>query len=141
MNTKGSSSTFVCFKLCLTCVIKMGSFCTFACFILYKKGLPVIDGSCHKYHFCSDKCFVMTNTCLLRQMPVFHNICLLSRQKYACHDKTFVVTNLCLLQQLFVTTKVLTQQKYFVLTNIILLQQKFLLPQAYFCCDKRCVLS
>ena len=65
VNTKGSSSTFVCVKLCLTCVIKMGSFCAFACFILYKKELPIINGSCHKYHFCSDKCFVMTNTCLL----------------------------------------------------------------------------
>ena len=40
----------------------------------------IIGRSCHKYHVCRDKSFVMMNTCLRKH--------LLSRQKYACHDKT-----------------------------------------------------
>ena len=102
----------------------------------------IIGGSCHKYHFCCDKdAFVVTRCVLLRQnfrcdfcsdklvfvatntFVLRKHIFLCVWQKYACHDK-----------HVFVATKVLLQQKYFVTTNIILLQQ------AYFCCNKRCVL-
>ena len=78
-------------------------------------------GSCHKYHFCRDK------------------IHLLSRQKYACREKTFVATKLCLSwQNIFVATKRLSQ--IFVTTNVFV-TTKVLWWQAYFCRDKRHVLS
>ena len=52
--------------------------------------------SCHKYHFCRDKRFVVTNTCLsrLKMSSVATKACL-SRQTYFCRDKTlvFVATN------------------------------------------------
>ena len=50
--------------------------------------LTIIGGSCPKYHFCRDKIFVMTNTCLLWQT------CVLSWQ-----NRSFVGTTVCLLWQ------------------------------------------
>ena len=92
---------------------------------------------------CRNKTFVATKLCLSQQK-------LLSWQAYFCRDKwhfyhnkhTFVMTKVSLLQQnraccnkseSFVATKVLSQQKC--------LSWQFLLWQAYFCHDKRCVLS
>ena len=127
----------------------------------------ITGGSCHKQHLCSNKSFVTTNTCLSQQNVFCHdksmlavtkllswqnyvccdtifvmtNTCL-SRQKF-CLDKhmnTFVTTKLCLSRQIFVVTKVLLWQKYFVMTSIIVFTTKLLSQQAYFCCDKRCVL-
>ena len=62
----------------------------------------IIVGSCHKYHFCCDKRFVVTNTCLSQQILVCHDKThLLLRHNTAfavtnmfvatniCHDKTF----------------------------------------------------
>ena len=46
-----------------------------------------IGGSCHKYHFCRDKSFVVFVATKTR---------LLARPKYASHDKTLVVTNIFL---------------------------------------------
>ena len=59
----------------------------------------IIGGSYHKYHFCRDKCFVETNTCLTKQVfcrdkHVFDKTGVLSRHKYACRDKTYVTTNI-----------------------------------------------
>ena len=59
-----------------------------------KDGCDLIIGrSWHKYHFCCDNSFVMTNTsfvetkvCLSRQ-----NFC---RDKHVCHDKSFVATRI-----------------------------------------------
>ena len=71
---------------------------------------PITGRSCHKYHFCHAKTFVMTNMCLLQQTHV-------------CYDKTrsFVTTKVCLSRQTrvcrgkhnFVTTKVMAWQAYF----------------------------
>ena len=71
--------------------------------------LTIIGRSCHRYHFCCDKSFVVTNTCLSPQTHVCGNKTrLLQQQKYACCDKfflrqdyvccdkSFVVTNTCL---------------------------------------------
>jgi len=84
----------------------------------------IIGGSCcHKYNFCCDKCFVMTNTCSLWQTHVCRNKThLLLQQKYAFCEKTFVATKLCLLRQkfshnknmfVFVTTKHLSWQQWY----------------------------
>ena len=58
------------------------------------KCLPTITRvSCRKYHFCRDKCFVTTNTCLSREKTSFvaSKVCL-SRWKF-CRDKIkFVAT-------------------------------------------------
>ena len=58
----------------------------------------IIGGSCHKYHLCQDKSFVMTNVCC------HGKICLLMWQKYACHDKTFVATKRFCYNKTFVVT-------------------------------------
>ena len=85
---------------------------------------PITGRSCHKYHFCHAKTFVMTNMCLLQQTHVcYDKTRLLSRQKYACRDKhVFVVANIILSRQklwhgkhTFVTTK-----DMFVVTKMIL---------------------
>ena len=67
--------------------------------------------SCHKYHFCRDKCFVATNIFLSRQ-----NVC--------CDKHNFVTTNFFprLSRQNYVCSR----------ANIILSRQKF-------CPDKRFV--
>ena len=67
----------------------------------------IIGGSCHKYHFCRNKSFVATNTCLSRQYTSFvmtkyvcrdkHKTRLLLQQKSACYDKMFVATKIILL--------------------------------------------
>ena len=67
----------------------------------------VTGGSCHKYHFCHDKSFVVKKdmfvvTKLLLWQIFVTTKHLLSWQKYACRDKTFchdkhvfVATNMC----------------------------------------------
>ena len=86
----------------------------------------IIGGSCHKYYFCRDKhvvsLFVATNMCFSRQNPF------LSLQNYVCRDKYF-------------SWQVLSRQKYFFATNIFFFATKLLSRQAYFCRDKRRVLS
>ena len=52
----------------------------------------IIGGSCHKYNFCHDKCFVASNTCLSRQM-FGRDKNILSRQKFSCGKHTFVAKN------------------------------------------------
>ena len=44
-----------------------GIHCTARVFI----GKVIIGGSCHKYHFCRDKCFVATNTRFSRENTPF----------------------------------------------------------------------
>ena len=87
--------------------------------------IAIIDGTCHKYHFCltkyfcCDKTFVMTNMCLSRQM-----FC------QFCHDKhTSVATKDVICHN---------KHKMFVMTNIC---PNVLLQQAYFCCDKGFVVT
>ena len=96
-------------------------------------------------YFCHDQTFVATNICrdtkhvfvvtifvVTSILLLWQKMCFgatktcLSRQKWACRDKSFVVTKLCLLLQIFVVTKLLSWQKD---------------AKAYFCHDKRCVLS
>ena len=71
----------------------------------------ITGGSCHKYHFCRDKSFVVTNT-----GHVF------------CHNKNMLVaTKLCLSQQnVFGTTSILLswQKTCIVMTNTCLSWQK-----------------
>ena len=125
----------------------------------------IIGGICHKYNFCHNKSFVVTNRCLSWQNTSFvmTKICL-SWQKYACRDKSFVTTKLCLLRWTclswqnfccnkhnFVTTNVLLRQAYlchdqhmfvmiikksFVATKVCLSQQNLLLRQNYVCHNK-----
>ena len=102
----------------------------------------IIGGSCHKYHFCCNKSFVMT-LCLSWLKKKSTNIChnkhnlVMTKglwwQAYFCHDKhVFVMTNhaFCCDKSMLVATKVLSRQNIFGTTK-----------QACFCCDKRCVLS
>ena len=58
----------------------------------------IIGRSCHKYHFCCNKSFVVTNTCLSWQ------------------NTSFVMTKVCLSWQIFVVTS-------FVATCLLLLRQ------------------
>ena len=78
--------------------------------------------------------------------------CLLTWQKYACHDKTFVTTKLfcCCDKHNFVMTSILLSQQTRVVTKVCFLWHNFchdtlvtkvLSRQAYFCRDKRQVLS
>ena len=74
----------------------------------------IICGSCHKYHFCRDKSYVFVVT---KHVFVATKVCL-PRQKFClCRDKIF------LLRQMFAATNTC------------------LSPYAYFCRDKRRVLS
>ena len=71
--------------------------------IMFDICVCIIGGSCSKYHFFRDKCFVATNTCLSRQTCVYHDKTRLlsrSRQKYVCR---VVATKVCLHN--FVATK------------------------------------
>ena len=79
------------------------------------KVTPDMSGSYHKYHFCCDKSFVVTNTCLTN---IF-----LSRQIFVATN-TFLSAYFCRNKHMFVAT-------CFVATNIILSRQ------AYFCRNKR----
>ena len=115
----------------------------------------IIGGSCHKYHFCRDKTFVVTNTCLWQTFLVTKT----SRQTFCLDKLTFVATNTCLLRQniSFVSTKAcLLRQNFcrdkqvFVATTIfchgkhtfVISRDKdvatnVLSRQAYFCRDKQ----
>ena len=71
---------------------------------------------------------------------------LLLQQKYTCCDKTFVVTKIWCCNKTFAVTKICCCNKSFVATNICHDKYNFvvtevLLCQAYFCRNKRCVLS
>ena len=89
----------------------------------------VIGRSCHKYHFCCHKTFVTANMCLSRTV--------LSWQAYFCHDKRRVF---CHNKHVFVAAKVsLSQQKFCHDKNMFAATNVF--SQAYFCCNKRCILS
>ena len=109
-----------------------------------RRGLRLIIGrSCHKYNFCHDKSFVMTNTCLSWQNTAFvvTKVCLLWQKN--CH-KSSVTTSLllCLTWQntSFATTKVcLSGQNFWY--DIFFVSTKVLSRQASFCCYKRRVLS
>ena len=80
----------------------------------------IIGGSCQKYNFCRDKRRV------------------LSQPQYACRNKTFVATD----KRNFVATEYFCHDQTFVATSICVCRDNFFLSrQAYFCCDKRCVLS
>ena len=72
---------------------------------------------CHKYHFCRDKSFVVTNMHSSWQNTSFvaTKVCL-SRQTRVCHDRY-----LC-------CNKILSWQKYFVMTNNSVTKK--------FCCSK-----
>ena len=119
-------------------------------------GVFIVGGSCHKYHFCHDKCFVATNTCLLWQTCVCHDktylffmtmVCL-SRQNFCCDRVIFVVTKLfvtnmqtCLLWQMFCCNKhafIMTKDMFwhdkllFVMTKVCLSWQKFYFDKIMF---------
>ena len=75
---------------------------------------------------------------------------LLSPQKYACHDKTLVATKLCLSRQKFYLDKhtfVMTKDVFccdffFLLSHDnLFFTTKLSSRQAYFCHNKRCILS
>ena len=83
-----------------------------------KKAITITGGSCHKYHFCRDKSFVATNTCLSRQNPSFAATKVsLSREKYFCRDKSFVATSILLS----------CQKTCFVATNTCFSRQKLMI--------------
>ena len=84
----------------------------------------IFGGCCHKYHFCRDKSFVSTNTCLTRQNTSFvatkvclprQNVCrvkilfVATKDRYLSRQKTcFVATNkrVCRDTIMFVATNV-----------------------------------
>ena len=97
----------------------------------------IIGGSCHKYHLCHDKSFVVTNVCLSWQNMSFDvtKVCL-SWQNFCCDKKILLQQNICRdnfffmsLRQIFVGTKICCDEHMLVVTNIILSQQNF-------CCKK-----
>ena len=88
----------------------------------------IIHGSCHKYHFCRNKGFVTTNTCLCVCHDNHMFVCL-SQQKYACRNKPFVATNIFLSWQQFCHDK-----HNFVMTSLLLSWQ------THVCHDKTCLL-
>ena len=98
----------------------------------------IFGGNCHKYNFCCNEIFVMTNTCLLQRNTSFvvTKVCL-SRQSF-CHDKhMFVATNVCC-DKCFVTPSILfvatkdmlwCDKHMSIATNTCLLRQIFYLWQ------------
>ena len=82
--------------------------------------LLIIGGSCHRYHFCCDKSFVVKKLC-----SSWQNILVMF-----CHDKTFVTTNICHVKHNCVATRL-------VATSILLLQQTFVfvITKHVFCCE------
>ena len=92
----------------------------------FRHTMTTIGGSCHKYHFCCNKSFVMTHTFVMtkhvfsldKSMLVVTKLCSF-RQNYVCCDKRFVITNT------FVTTSILLswEKTCFVMTNMRLLRQ------------------
>ena len=50
---------------------------------------PIIGGSCHKYHFCHDKCVCHNKHMFVMTKSLF------------CHDKSMLVVTKLLLQQAF----------------------------------------
>ena len=88
----------------------------------------IIGRSCHKYHFCHDKRFVMTNMCLSRQICVCRNKHVFVATKYVfCRDRSFVATKVCLSRQNFcrnkhvsLATKIFCRDKHnFVATKLL----------------------
>ena len=115
LNSAFLISTFCCYMagaMWNCCHLGASSLCTIQ---------PCVIGrSWHKYHFCHDKTFVMTNMCLSWQTHACHvKTCLLLRQKYACHDRTFCHDKY-LLQQTFCRNK-----HTFVMTKVCLSQKNF----------------
>ena len=96
----------------------------------------IIGGSCHKYHFCRDKSFVM-----------WQNFCAV------CRRKTFVATNICRNKKNFVATNICHNKQFCrdKTTSILLSRQIRALSQqkcalyfwqlppviAYFCREKK----
>ena len=82
-----------------------------------KAGSPpqsIIGGSCHKYHFCRDKSFVATNTCL-------------SRQNTSCRDK------FCRDKIMFVATKYFCREKYLSRQTRVCRNKRFVATKDLFC--------
>ena len=121
---------------------------TIACVRWTKSETPeqptsITGGSCHKYHFCRNKSFVMTNTRSLRQTHVCrYKTHLLSRQKYACLNKSMFVMTILLLWQIFVATSLLLSHQTCLLSqqNTSFVATKVCLPQQNFCHDKNILL-
>ena len=109
----------------------------------------IISGSCHKHHFCRDKCFVATkhvfccNKSMLAVTTFVATKLCLSWQNIFCH-KTFVVTNICGDKRVccekskLVMTTLLPRQNYichdknmFVTTSILLSRQKMYFVVTY----------
>ena len=67
---------------------------------------PIIGRSCHKYHFCGDKSFVVANDehmfVVTKHVFCHDRRCVLSQQTHVCYDK-----------HEFVTTKVLLRQRWY----------------------------
>ena len=116
----------------------------------------IFGGNCHKYNFCCNEIFVMTNTCLLQRNTSFvvTKVCLswqfLSQKNCFCGNETFVTTNICHDKHNFVMTKCLSWQAYlchnkhmFVMTKHVfchnksmLVKTKLLSWQTHVCCNK-----
>ena len=79
-------------------------------YIVTQNHISTIGGTCHKYHFCCNKKFVVTNMCLW--------------QHVFCHDKQ----NFCCDKIMFVMTK------YFCCNNFR--HDKHMFVATKFCCNK-----
>ena len=124
--------------LIITCVLWCVCLCVCVCVCVC-----VISRSCHNYHFCQDKSFIVTNIC--HDKCVFVMTKVLSQQAYFCRDKRHVLsqqTHVChdkisLSWQNYVCrNKYLSEQNIFVATGILLSWQKTCSVSQNFCCDK-----
>ena len=140
---------YTCLSVCIVtlCVLPTHT----ACVYYHWRELPQVSFLSWQ-KCCHDKLtFVMTTR-------VCHSkTCLLSQQKYACHDKTFVETKLCLPRQTHAKVNLSWQNfmsgQYYACCDKCLSGQNFchdksmsvatntLSQEAYFCHDKRRVLS
>ena len=83
----------------------------------------IIGWSCHKYHFCRNKSFVASNTCLSQRKFCLNKYTFVTTKDTFCCDKhVFVTTKVCLSRQNYVCRdKCLSwHDKTFVATKIIL---------------------
>ena len=85
----------------------------------------ITGGSCHKYHFCRDKSFVMTKLCLSGQRFCRNKHAFVTTKDVFCCDKSKLV------QQIFVATNIFLswQKTCFVKTNMFFSRQKWCLWQ------------
>ena len=96
----------------------------------------IIGGSCHEYHFCSNKHVFVAQTCVCHDKCFVMKCVLLSQQKFCCNRIMFVTTNCCNKHVFVMTHILLSQQKMFCRSKHVFVVTKMCLLQKNFCCEK-----